>query len=98
MKPRPRSRKKPVEYVPPLELVEEIRQRQREGELLEAIVVGRREWDVIRAQPEAAEHLWGLIPEEPMLAGVSVIIKARWARPKVCNRDELEEAMNGAGS
>lgn len=63
------------------------------GETPEAILVGKREWDLIRIQPEARPHLFGLIAEEMTLDGVSVIVRPWWAGPRVCTRDELEEAL-----
>lgn len=95
MRPRPRSRNKPIEYVPPQELVDEIRAMRARGDWPEVILVGRREWEVIRAQPEAKPYLFGLVSEEIMLDGVSVIVRPRWARPKVCTREEYEEALTG---
>lgn len=93
MRPRPRSRLNPIEYVPPQEIVAEIREMRAQGVEPEAILVGRREWDLIRAQPEALPHLFGIIAEEIMLDGVSVIVRPREARPRVCTRDDLEEAL-----
>lgn len=93
MRPRPRSRNKPIEYVPPLDLVEQIQAMRRAGDNPEAILVGRREWDVIRTQPEAGPYLFGLCPEEVTLDGVPVLVLPRWARPKVCTRSEVEEAL-----
>jgi len=94
VRPRPRSRIKPVEYVPPLELVAEIRRMRQAQQWPEAVLVGQREWDLIRAQPEARPHIFGLIAEELMLDGVPVIVRPRWARPKVCTREEYEDALS----
>jgi hypothetical protein len=94
MRPRPRSRTHAIEYVPPLALVEQIRGMRAQGLEPEAIVSGRREWDLIRVQPEARPYLFGIIAEEMTLDGVPVIVRPRWARPVVLTRDELEEALS----
>lgn len=96
MSVRPRSRRNPVEYVPPLEVVEEIRALRREGHHPEAVLVGRREWALMRAQPEAQPHLFAWPGDPDCLAGVPVLTALRWSRPRViATREEYEEALLG---
>lgn len=94
MSVRPRSRRNPVEYVPPLEVVEEIRTLRRAGQYPEAVLVGRREWALMRAQPEALPHLFAWPGDPDHLDGVPVLTALRWARPRViATREEYEAAM-----
>lgn len=93
MRPRPRSRLHPVEYVPPEVLADEIHAMRARGVEPEGIIVGRREWDLIRCQPEARPFLFAIIAEEPIFDGVPVMVRPRAARPMVCSRADLEEAL-----
>lgn len=93
MRPRPRSRKSPIEYVPPDDLAAQILAMRHADEWPEVVLVGRREWEIIRTQPEAARYLGGLISEELTFCGLPVIVWPRWARPKVCTKAEYEDAV-----
>lgn len=94
MRPRPRSRRKPVEYVPPEELVAEIRQLRKDIGEPPAMLVGQREWNLIRRQPTCGPFLSGVSDQELALDGVPVIVRPHWSRPQVmATWAEYEEAM-----
>ncbi len=94
MRPRPRARSKPVQYVPPADLVAQVRQLRAEGTPPEAIIAGVREWALIKAQPGARPHLYCFPGDPDRLDGVMVITSVRWDRPTILlTPEEYEEAM-----
>lgn len=94
MRPRPRSRRKGLEYVPPAELLAEIAEVRARSIEPVAIVVGTREWHITRQQREAWPYLSGVSNEELAFDGVSVIVSRRHARAQVlADQDDLQEAL-----
>lgn len=94
MRPRPRSRARPVDYVPPEVIVERIRELRREGFDPPAVLVGLREWNIIRVQPSAGRFLTGVCADELYLDGVQVIASMRWDKPRVvATWEEYREAL-----
>lgn len=97
MRPRPRSRKKPVEYVAPDDLLTEVRRlREALGFDPAYVVVGAREWRLISTQPEARPHCQWAPGDTQSFDGVPVLVRRDRSRPRVYGTvSELEAELFG---
>lgn len=94
MRPRPRSRKNPLEVVPVADLVAAVEAIREEGGEPAAIVSGRREWLAVRAQPAAKGVIEFWPGDDETFSKVAVIIRSGWRAPVVyATQADLEEDL-----
>lgn len=94
--PRPASRRRPLAYTPPEQLVAEIARIRRAGGEPAAVLTGIREWRICRVQPEAAQHVESWPGDDETFDKVPVIVLRGVGAPRVvATQQDLEDALLG---
>lgn len=94
MRPRPRSRLKPLQVIPARDLAEAVEALQHERQAPVAILSGFREWVVLKRDPEARHWLAGWPGDGDTFCGVPVIVKPGLGSPRIMRTmGELEDVL-----
>lgn len=96
MRPRPRSRKRDIDYVAPEDLIEDVRACRRETGDPAGIISSPREWALTMQQPGARPFVRAWPGDGFTFDGVPVIVRRDLGAPRVlATQADLEDALLG---
>lgn len=96
MRPRPASRKRPLQVVQPETLAAEVRKLRDAGEDPPAVIAGPREWRALAQQPGAREFVEHWPGDDVTFLRVAVLVRVGYGAPRVmANQQELEDVLLG---